>query len=844
MPIRENFARYRYPAAFVVGVVLIMTLFFFPVFFQNKDLYDQDLTYFFQPLSVFLQDEILVKGRFPLWNPYLWSGSSQIAISSPNIFYPFQCLLILLPFSKGLALYTIVHQVISGLLSYALGRKLELSPQASLVFASLWVMNGFVLSTLSNFTLFSSAAWLPLILLSTMQIVSNATRKGLIWCFLLSCSVYLMITAGRPEIFVSIGIIEACFLLFCLLPLSSFADKTRAFGFVFTAFLAGMFMSAPVILPALEWLQLSPRGIGLDPKVVLHWSAGWYEWLGFVVARPLGDLFYFATPLRALVESHKSDVPIVRSTFLGVGAFALALLALSSAGWRWRLPALLGLSAFLITSSLGSIPFVSQIVEHYPIFAIVRFPTKLLIFPVFFLSLLAARGFDLFVTKEKDQRFFFLTAAACVLPAIVHLLLGIGLPQWLPALLKFPPEVLSAHWLEFRQIMLERIIQFGLALLPLLFFSRLGPSRLKQSIVGAALIAPLVVSAFAFDVHCSEKPFYKQASRGAQMYRKAQSAQEDNLKRCLYVYPDPMCCPSIFYERSGTSLEETYYQFERSALKGNVCASEKVLFANGYGGAETSQYSDLLLECIYWSSQNQSKDRPKPNEVSDYPLARFCQLAAVDYVFTQAPSQCCSRSAISPPELSPALFELIDTDLTGLRLYRVIHHQRRAYAVSKVYELANFKEMISAIQAPGANFLFPEQFASCLANDLLANNRAKTSSSPVKLQDFNKDDKDFERIKKFQDSGSFVEIETESVDPCVLVLQDQFYPGWTASIDGLRTEILRANVFSRAVAVPSGKHTVRFVYEPFSLFVGVVLSALTGIIYASVLILAQRRTQH
>jgi uncharacterized membrane protein YfhO len=51
----------------------------------------------------------------------------------------------------------------------------------------------------------------------------------------------------------------------------------------------------------------------------------------------------------------------------------------------------------------------------------------------------------------------------------------------------------------------------------------------------------------------------------------------------------------------------------------------------------------------------------------------------------------------------------------------------------------------------------------------------------------------------------------------VLVLSDNYYPGWQAFIDGAPTEIFRANCTMRAVAVPSGRHLVSFVFMPATL---------------------------
>ena len=59
-------------------------------------------------------------------------------------------------------------------------------------------------------------------------------------------------------------------------------------------------------------------------------------------------------------------------------------------------------------------------------------------------------------------------------------------------------------------------------------------------------------------------------------------------------------------------------------------------------------------------------------------------------------------------------------------------------------------------------------------------------------------------------------LEADSPDGGWVVLNDLWHPWWFAEVDGQPAEILRANVLFRAVAVPPGRHTVRFVFRPFS----------------------------
>jgi hypothetical protein len=61
-----------------------------------------------------------------------------------------------------------------------------------------------------------------------------------------------------------------------------------------------------------------------------------------------------------------------------------------------------------------------------------------------------------------------------------------------------------------------------------------------------------------------------------------------------------------------------------------------------------------------------------------------------------------------------------------------------------------------------------------------------------------------------------VVLEADSAEGGWVVLNDPWQPWWFASIDGQPAGILRANVLFRAVAVPPGRHTVRFEFRPLA----------------------------
>ena len=75
-----------------------------------------------------------------------------------------------------------------------------------------------------------------------------------------------------------------------------------------------------------------------------------------------------------------------------------------------------------------------------------------------------------------------------------------------------------------------------------------------------------------------------------------------------------------------------------------------------------------------------------------------------------------------------------------------------------------------------------------------------------------------------------LELEVESDGPGLLVLADTWDPGWRASVDGLATDVLQANHWQRAVAVPGGRHRVLFRYDASDVKTGGLITALATLL--------------
>jgi hypothetical protein len=68
-----------------------------------------------------------------------------------------------------------------------------------------------------------------------------------------------------------------------------------------------------------------------------------------------------------------------------------------------------------------------------------------------------------------------------------------------------------------------------------------------------------------------------------------------------------------------------------------------------------------------------------------------------------------------------------------------------------------------------------------------------------------------------------VQVRTRASREALLVLADNYYPGWEARIDDRPADIVRADHTFRGVVVPAGEHTVTFSYEPTQLRIGFVI---------------------
>ena len=82
---------------------------------------------------------------------------------------------------------------------------------------------------------------------------------------------------------------------------------------------------------------------------------------------------------------------------------------------------------------------------------------------------------------------------------------------------------------------------------------------------------------------------------------------------------------------------------------------------------------------------------------------------------------------------------------------------------------------------------------------------------------------------KLMSSGR-VDVEVSTEAPSLLVVADQYYPGWVAIVDGKQEPIYAVDGIFRGVFLEKGDHVVQFKYRPLSFIIGAIISSLSLLI--------------
>jgi len=206
-------------------------------------------------------------GHFPLWNPYLFGGMPYVAAMHGDIFYPTFLLRMIMPTDVAMTWGFIIHIFLAGFFTYVFLRGLGYGFYGSLIGGLAYMMSGQIASSVSpghDGKLFVSALF-PLALL----MLHRGVREGKNWCWgAFALIVGLCVLSPHPQLLQYMLLTSgayALFLAFATLEGGRLPRKlaVRRLGAALVAVFIGLAIGAVQYLPVREYVKWSPRAGGL-----------------------------------------------------------------------------------------------------------------------------------------------------------------------------------------------------------------------------------------------------------------------------------------------------------------------------------------------------------------------------------------------------------------------------------------------------------------------------------------------------------------------------------------------------------------------------------------------------
>jgi len=331
-------------------------------------------------------------GHVPLWEPELFGGMPFVGASHGDIFYPTSFLRLLLPVQSVVNLNFVIHFIAAGLFTYLLLRRFRVSWAGAVTGGLAYELTGLLASYPSpghDGKLFACTA-LPLALLALVLalkerrwegygILAVAVALALLGHF--QIAYYLLIAAG----------LFALYLTFDPETPGELPARLTRLGVALLAVGLGYGLAAIQVVPFIQYIPFSPRAQGYHVGGVSAFDAAtsyavpWVHVPSFLLRDFVGarDTYWGPNPIK--LHSEYLGLPVVALAVLGAAGAARRRLVLWLGG--------IGLLGLLISLGAGT-PFYRVWWSVMPLVAKTRAPGMAFFIPAFATACFAAFGVE------------------------------------------------------------------------------------------------------------------------------------------------------------------------------------------------------------------------------------------------------------------------------------------------------------------------------------------------------------------------------------------------------------------------------------------------------------------
>ncbi|HET8769482.1 MAG TPA: YfhO family protein [Gemmatimonadaceae bacterium] len=731
---------------------------------------------------------------FPLWNPYLLGGMPYVAAMHGDIFYPTFLLRMVLPTDIAMTWGMITHLILSGVATYAFLRTIGIGFFGAVVGGIAYMMGGQVSSLASaghDGKLFVSALF-PV----TLLVLTWGIRDGRRWAWgLLAVVIGLGVLSPHPQLLQYLLLASGAWALMLAFGGAGDTALTRreAFtrlGLALGAVVIGFAMGAIQYLPVSEYVEWSPRVGGRDYAYATSYSMPIEELFNTYLPQFTGTLTGYWG--RNGIHFHSEYIGAA-VLFLAAGAFARGATPFARRMlWFW-----VGLGfVSLIWALGGNTPFYHLVYNIVPGSKFFRAPSTIFFVTTFAVAVLAALGTERALAGAR-------ATARAVAPTnvrrwgITGLAVGggIALLASVGALQQVALNIALPGRLELVDANAGALIagawrSFLFLAAAVAVVYAVSERRITPVVAGWALAAVVVV-----DLWSVERQYFGFMAPASELY--ASDPGIEHMKQ--ETQPFRVIAEPLVY---GSAFHDPMLSYDGLMLHG-------IRIPYGYHGNEIRYWRGLAER----SNAYDSMSNPT-----------FWGLANVKYFYTNVDS-------LPVPGARRVVGPFTNAAGSTISLFELAEPHPFAWVAPAIAKYPD-ESVVQALRAPG----FP--YRSVALIDTASTTPAVTLSAlPSPL--------DLPVTATSYEPGHFtLELAAPAPEGSALVVSENYYPGWTATVDGQPAKAERANLALMAVALPAGAQRVEFTFDsaPFHTGKMVTLIALAlALLALAAGVLLQRR---
>lgn len=696
------------------------------------------------------------QGQFPQWNPYLFGGMPYVGAMHGDIFYPTFLLRMVLPTDVAMTWGMILHFWLAGITAFAFLRAHRLSFRASLIGGFAYMMSGQIAGLVSpghDGKLFISALF-PL----TLLVLRFGVRGGKRWAWgALALVVGLAILTPHPQLFQYLLIASGAYALWLAFGEGGEGAPTRQqalrrLGLALGAVVVGTTIGAIQFLPLRSYTAWSPRAGGHDWATAVSYSMPPEELINWFLPQFSGILDNYWG--RNGIHFH--------SEYLGLPVLLLAGAGLFGGDparkrWRWFLAGLLVISVLWALG--GYTPFYHLVAALVPGTKYFRAPSTIMFESAFAIAALAALGAENLFAGRVGRRF---VVGGWIAVGVLTLLGVTGAFGDAFGWLAIVPERFDANQTNVT-IGAWRMFIFGagtMALIGAVAFRKLDPK-----LAGWAL-AVIVVA----DLWSVERDYWLFSARASVLYASDAAVAK--------IQADSQLGRTVTLQASGAGDPRDAF------LRGDALMSNGVRLLKGYHGNSLSRYDNVVG----------ADDRELANRLVNSPA--FAALTNLHWVYANVGD----LATQVPSKFSRVLGPVKDAVGNDVWLYRVAGDNPYAWVVPTVMKVPDDVALSNLYTTA-----FPVRGVALFDTAAkVAGENPQTAPQPLAIS---------ARVTKWSPSAVDIALDAPAPAKSALIVSENFYPGWTATVDGKPAEVDRADYTIIGVPLAAGARSVQLRFD-------------------------------